>query len=42
MTPNHKHFEAAQRDFAEQALVGLSDTAKAHFALKLLLDLREL
>ncbi|MCF6432630.1 hypothetical protein [Leisingera sp. MMG026] len=40
MTPNHKQFEAAQRVFAEQALAGLSDTAKVHFALKLMTDVR--
>lgn len=41
MTPNHKQFEAAQRDFAEQALAGLSDTAKVHFALKILIDVTD-
>ncbi|APX17809.1 hypothetical protein BWR17_18125 (plasmid) [Phaeobacter inhibens] len=38
MTPNHKQFEAAQREFAEQALAGLTDTAKVHFAVKVMTD----
>lgn len=36
MIPNQKQFEAAQREFAEQALAGLTDTAKVHFALKIM------
>ncbi|MFV1530488.1 MULTISPECIES: hypothetical protein [unclassified Phaeobacter] len=38
MTPNHKQFEAAQREFAEHALAGLTDTAKVHFAVKVMTD----
>lgn len=36
MTPNHKHFEEAQRQAAEQALTGVSDTGRVEFALGVL------
>ncbi|GLO70615.1 hypothetical protein MACH17_21320 [Phaeobacter inhibens] len=35
MTPNHKQFEAAQREFAEQALAGLTDTTDPQAAAAL-------
>ena len=41
MIPNHKQFEVAQKEAAEQALEGVSDKSKVHFALKLMLSVTE-
>jgi len=38
MIGRQKQFEVAQRAAAEEALRGLSDKDKVHFALKLILD----
>lgn len=38
MIGRQKQFEVAQRTTAEEALRGLSDKDKVHFALKLVLD----
>lgn len=41
MTPNHSQFSAAQRFQAELALEGTTDTERVHFALKLMLDIKD-
>ena len=41
MIPNHKQFEVAQKEAAEQALEGVSDKSKVHFALKLMLSVTD-
>lgn len=41
MTPNHSHFTEAQKFQAELALEGVSDKDRVHFALKLMLDIKD-
>lgn len=39
MTPNHKQFDAALVAAAEDTLSGITSKQRAHFALKLILDI---
>lgn len=41
MTPNHSQFTDAQKFQAELALEGVSDKDRVHFALKLMLDIKD-
>lgn len=41
MTPNHSQFTTAQQFQAELALEGMSDKDRVHFALKLMLEIKD-